>query len=444
MKLPVFSDKQILLLYFLILILLGTGLLLLPSSYKLGKLTILDALFTAVSAVCVTGLSTVATQNFSFSGQLILLSLIQAGGLGFITFSTLYLFFPGSRFSFTNTDIIQEYYGSEKIQQPKKIIQRIVFFTIFIEVLGMLILYPGMLRQGVEKPVFSSVFHGISAFCNAGFSLYPDSLIRFSSNPLVMTGISFLIISGGMGFMVLWNVFHVLKHPKKKRLRYHSKIMLLFSAILLFLGFLVFFLVERNSLFASLPLNKAVGAALFQSITTRTAGFNTVDQSGFSTPSYLFNLLLMLIGGGSGSTAGGIKVTTMFLLVLIFIKGIDDHGEITFLKRRINKDLLSRAGLYFLKALAILFISVFLISVFESFNWNSPAGLKEILFECVSALGTVGLSMGITSELSDLSQLVLIFTMFAGRIGLFTIIIPVVTPETVYNIRYPEAEVLIG
>jgi trk/ktr system potassium uptake protein len=443
-KQPVFSDKQILLLYFLTLIVLGTGLLLLPSSYLEGRLGVLDALFTTVSAVCVTGLSTVATQNFSFSGQIILLSLIQAGGLGFITFSTLYLFFPGSRFSFSNTAIIQEYYGSEQIQKPKNIIRRIIGFTLLIELAGMLIIYPGMLRQGVEKPVFSSVFHGISAFCNAGFSLYPDSLTQFSSNPVVMTGLSFLIISGGMGFMVLWNIFRVLKHPKQYKLRYHSKIMLLFTTILLLLGFIVFFLMERNRLFADMPLNEAAAAALFQSITTRTAGFNTVVQGEFSTPSYLLNLLLMLIGGGSGSTAGGIKVTTMFLLVLIFIKGIDDHGEITFLKRRINRDLLSRAGLYFLKALAMLFLSVFLISVFESFCWNSTAGFREILFECVSALGTVGLSMGITADLCDMSQLILICTMFAGRIGLFTIIIPAVTPETVYNIRYPEAEVLIG
>jgi len=301
-----------------------------------------------------------------------------------------------------------------------------------------------MLMQGVERPVFSSVFHGISAFCNAGFSLYPDSLTRFASNPVVMTGISFLIIFGGMGFMVLWNIFRVLKRPKQYKLRYHSKIMLLFTALLLLLGFIVYFLMERNRLFADMPLKEAAAAALFQSITTRTAGFNTVDQGGFSTPSYLLNLLLMLIGGGSGSTAGGIKVTTMFLLVLIFIKGIDDHGEITFLRRRISRDLLSRAGLYFLKALALLFLAVFLVSVFESFSWNSVAGFREILFECVSALGTVGLSMGITADLSDMSQMVLICTMFAGRIGLFTIIIPVVTAETVYNIRYPEAEVLIG
>ncbi len=438
------SDKQILLLYFLSLIFLGTLLLLLPSSFSEGRITPLDALFTAVSAVCVTGLSTVDTGSFSFSGQIILLCLIQAGGLGFITFSTLYLFFPGSRFSFSNMAIIQEYYGSEHIQKPERIIRRILFSTLILEVIGMVILYPGMIRQGVDRPLFSSVFHGISAFCNAGFSLYSDSLTRFSSNPIVMTGISFLIITGGMGFMVLWNVARVCRTRGRVKLRYHSRVMILFTPVLLTLGFVVFYLMERTRLFHSMSEIESVGAALFQSITTRTAGFNTVDQAGFSLPSYLLNLVLMLIGGGSGSTAGGIKVTTMFLLLLVFIKGIDDNGEITFLKRRINTNLLTRAGLYFMKALAILFLSVFLVSLFEALHWNSTAGFREILFECVSALGTVGLSMGITSDLSSLSQLVLICTMFAGRIGLFAIIIPVSSMDRAYNIRYPEGEVLIG
>ncbi len=438
------TDKQILFLYFITLIVLGTLLLLLPTSFQEGRISVLDALFTAVSAVCVTGLATVDTGSFSFSGQIILLFLIQAGGLGFITFSTLYLFFPGSRLSFSNMAIIQEYYGSEHIQKPERIVRRILFSTLILEITGMALLYPGMLRAGVDRPLFSSVFHGISAFCNAGFSLYPDSLTRFRGNSIVMTGISFLIITGGMGFMVLWNIARFVRSRGRIKLRYHSRIMLLFTLILLTLGFVVFYLIERNRLLLHMDGAEALGAALFQSITTRTAGFNTVDQAGFSLPSYLLNLVLMLIGGGSSSTAGGIKVTTMFLLILVFIKGIDDHGEISFLKRRISTDLLTRAGLYFMKALAILFLSVFLVSLFESLHWNSSAGFREILFECVSALGTVGLSMGITSDLSALSKLVLIVTMFAGRIGLFAIIIPVSSADRAYNIRYPEGEVLIG
>ncbi|QEN09743.1 hypothetical protein EXM22_17785 [Oceanispirochaeta crateris] len=441
---PQLSDKQVLFLYFLILIFVGTILLSLPSSYSAGSLRSLDALFTAVSAVCVTGLSTVTTGDFSLSGKIILLCLIQAGGLGFITFSTLYLFFPGSRFSFRNTAIIQEYYGSEHIQKPKNIIRSILGFTLIFELSGILIIFPGMVRQGVEHPFFSSVFHGISAFCNAGFSLYSDSLTQFQGNPQVLGGVSFMIVTGGLGYMVHWNLFKKVSHPGKVKLRYHSMIMILFTFILIILGFFVFYLLERHRLFSDMNTEDALMAALFQSITTRTAGFNTVDQSGFTAPSTLLNLVFMLIGGGSGSTAGGLKVTTTFLLFLIIIKGIDDHGEIPFLRRRISKELLNRASLYFLKAMVILILSVFLVSLFETIQLKNNIGFLEILFECISALGTVGLSMGITAELSDLSQLVLICTMFAGRIGLFAIIIPAVSPESVYNIRYPEGEVLIG
>ena len=443
-RIPALTDKQTLFLYFLILILLGTGLLMLPSSFNNGPLGFLDALFTAVSAVCVTGLSTVSTGDFSLSGQIILLFLIQTGGLGFITFSTLYLVFPGSRFSFSNMSIIQDYYGSEHIQKPERIVRRILAFTFLFELGGMIVLYSGMRYQGVEHPVYSSIFHGISAFCNAGFSLYDDSLTRFADNPVVLTGISFLIITGGLGFLVHWNIMQCLSPGRKKRLLYHSKIMLLFTPILIALGFLVYFLMERHRLFASMDLKEAVGAALFQSITTRTAGFNTIDQGGLSLPSFGITVFLMLTGGGSGSTAGGLKVSTMFLLSLILIKGIDDKGEIPFMKRRISQDLLNRASLYFMKASMILMLSVFMVSLFESVRWNSSIAFRDIVFECCSALGTVGLSTGITSDLTPWSQLALICTMFAGRIGLFAIIIPSVHSESVYNIRYPEGEVLIG
>jgi len=438
------SDKQILFLYFLALILTGFVLLMLPSSGKYHAIPVLDALFTAVSAVCVTGLSTIPTDQFSRSGQIVILFLIQSGGLGFITFSTVYLFFPGSRFSFSNMAIIQEYYGSEHIQKPDKIVRRILGATFLIELSGILIIYPGMVRQGVDQPLFSSIFHGISAFCNAGFSLYPDSLTRFRNNSYVMSGVSLMIITGGLGFMVLWNLFRKIRSPRKVRLRYHTKVMIICTGILLLFGLLCFYFIERQRLFNGMNTGEALRAAFFQSITTRTAGFNTVEQSGFSGPSYVLNLVLMLVGGGSGSTAGGLKVSTAFLLVLIIVRGIDDHGEIPFLKRSISNELLNRASLYFMKAVTILVASVFLVSLFESFRWSGSFGFDEILFECVSALGTVGLSMGITSDLGELSKLVLICTMFAGRIGLFSIIIPVVRPETIYNIRYPEGEVLIG
>lgn len=446
MKKSVLSDRQLLLFYFTVLILLGVLLLSLPFSYA-GRQPAhwIDRLFTAVSAVCVTGLATFPTTDLSRVGQIFLLILIQAGGLGYITFTTLFLFFPGARFSLRDSSIIQQYFGENQILQPRRIMLNILGFTFCLEFLGTVILYGGMLRQGVGHPFFSSFFHAVSAFCNAGFSLYPDSLTRFSANPIVIGGVSLMIVSGGLGFMVLWNLGKKIRYGKKVRLMYYSRLMLVLTPLFILGGFTFYLIQEWHDLFAHMTRGEAVLAALFQSITTRTAGFNTIDQGELSTPSLIATLYLMLTGGGSGSTAGGLKVSTMFLLTLILVQGVDDHGEVSFLHRRISRDSLNRAGFYFLKAMMILTISVLLISIVEESRWGGGFNFMQILYECVSALGTVGLSMGITADLQPLSKLVLIATMYAGRIGLFAIIMPQVYQSEAYrHIRYPKGEVLIG
>jgi trk system potassium uptake protein len=446
MKKTVLSDRQLLLLCFLSLVLFGFILLSLPVSYKNGSpASWIDRIFTAVSAVCVTGLATFPTSDLSRTGQIFLLILIQTGGLGYVTFTTLYLFFPGTRFSFRSSSIIQQYFGENQVLHPRRIMLNILGFTFGIEFLGGLLLYWGMISQGESAPLFSSLFHAVSAFCNAGFSLYPDSLTRFTGNFRVLTGISLLIISGGLGFMVLWNLGKKFRYGKKVRLMYHSRLMLVLTPLFLLAGFFFFFLEEWDGLLAGLPRREALGAALFQSITTRTAGFNTIEQGGLSHPSLIVTLFLMLTGGGSGSTAGGLKVSTIFLLTLTLIKGVDDHGEVSFLKRRISREQLNRAGLYFMKAITLLFLSVLLVSLVEEGGWGGQFSFIDILYECVSALGTVGLSMGITEDLHILSKIVIIFTMFAGRVGLFAVIMPqIYASEAQKYIRYPKGEVLIG
>jgi trk system potassium uptake protein TrkH len=441
-----FSDRQLLFLYFLSLISLGVFFLSLPFSYKNGQPVYwIDRLFTAVSAVCVTGLATFPTGDLSRIGQVFLLILIQAGGLGYVTFTTLFLFFPGARFSLRDSSIIQQYFGENQVLQPRRIMLNILGFTFGLECLGAIILYPGMVRQGVAAPGFSSVFHGISAFCNAGFSLYPDSLTRFSGNSLVLGGVSLMIVTGGLGFMVLWNLGKKLRHGKSVRLMYHTRLMLVLTPLFILGGFVFFLIQERFGLLEGYSGKDAVWAALFQSITTRTAGFNTIDQSQLSQPSLMVTLLLMITGGGSGSTAGGLKVSTVFLLALILTKGVDDYGEVSFLKRRISRDQLNRAGFYLMKAIMILFFSILLVALVEESRWGSGFTLTQIVYECVSALGTVGLSMGITADLQVLSKLILIFTMFAGRVALFAIIMPQVYDTEVQRyIRYPKGEVLIG
>ena len=237
MKKYKFSDRQLLFLYFLSLISLGVLFLSLPFSYVNGHAAPwIDRLFTAVSAVCVTGLSTFPTGDLSRMGQIFLLLLIQAGGLGYVTFTTLFLFFPGSRFSLRDSSIIQQYFGENQIMQPRYILLNILGLTFGLELFGALILYPGMLRQNVGSPAFSSVFHGISAFCNAGFSLYPDSLTRFSGNSLVLGGVSLMIVTGGLGFMVLWNLGKKLRHGKSVRLMYHTRLMLVLTPLFILGG----------------------------------------------------------------------------------------------------------------------------------------------------------------------------------------------------------------
>ncbi len=446
MKRQTLSNRQLLFLYFSSIILVGILLLSLPVSYRSGSpRPLIDRVFTAVSAVCVTGLATFPTEELSRTGQVALLFLIQLGGLGYIAFTTLFLFFPGLRFTFRDSSIIEQYFGDSRVLKPKRIIRNILGTTFFLELAGALILWGGMRRQGVDSPIFSAVFHAVSAFCNAGFSLYPDSLTRFSANPLVMGGASLMIVTGGLGFMVLWNLGGKLRNPGEVRLMYHSRVMLVLTPLFILAGFFFYLIQERTGAFSGMDAGEAAGAALFQSITTRTAGFNTVDQGDLSLPSLFITLFLMITGGGSGSTAGGLKVTTIFLLSLILIKGVDDHGEVTFLQRRISRDRLNRAGVYLMKAMAILFISILLILFVEDSPWGSSPGFMEILFEGFSALGTVGLSMGITPQLHILSKIILIFTMFAGRIGLFAMIMPPAYEQEVQKyIRYPKGEVLIG
>lgn len=446
MKKTILSDRQLLLLYFTTLILMGIFFLSLPFSYTRAQpAPWIDRLFTAVSAVCVTGLASFPSNDLSRIGQIFLLLLIQAGGLGYISFTTLFLFFPAARFSFRDSSIIQQYFGENQILQPRRIMLNIIGFTLGLELLGTVILYGGMRRQGVDNALFSSFFHAVSAFCNAGFSLYPDSLSRFSHNYIVIGGVSFMIVCGGLGFMVLWNLGKKIRYGKKVRLMYYSRLMLVLTPLFILAGFAFYLIQERRDLFASMSNGEAVMAALFQSITTRTAGFNTIDQGELSTPSLIVTLYLMLTGGGSGSTAGGLKISTMFLLTLILVKGVDDHGEVSFLRRRISRDNLNRAGFYFLKAMMILIISILLISIVEESRRGAGFSFMQIVYECVSALGTVGLSMGITADLQPLSKLVLIATMYAGRIGLFAIIMPQVYESEAYrHIRYPKGEVLIG
>ena len=435
------SGKLLFFTYFIFNILLGSLLLKLPVAWTGDSpIRYIDTLFTAVSAVCVTGLATVGTNEFSRFGQVIILFMIQAGGLGIITFSTIYLALPGSRISLQNSKIIKEYFIMDTKITPKDIIRAILTVTFLAEVVGMSFLLIAFVRADVQNPLFASLFHSISAFCNAGFSLFPDSLESFRDNSLVNATIAILIIVGGIGFMVIADINQLLK-GKKRRLRFHSKLMLIASALLIVVGAVIYGLTEWNGVLSDMETKDKFLPILFQSITTRTAGFNSIPQSDLSPVSKFFTLPLMIIGAGSGSTAGGIKVSTAFILFIILFKGVDDSGEIHLFNRRLTSDNLSRAALFFVKAVFILFISILLLFHFESGKGFSQL---DIIFESFSALGTVGLSTGLTSLLSPAGKLIIIMTMFAGRVGLFALIMPVHRSYKDRFVDFPKGEVLIG
>lgn len=435
------SGKLLFFTYFIVNILLGSLFLKLPVSWAGAEpLRYIDALFTSVSAVCVTGLATVGTHDFSRFGQIVILVMIQAGGLGIITFSTIYLALPGSRVSLKNSKIIKEYFIMDSNITSKDIIRAILTVTIVTELLGTIFLLIAFVDQGVKNPVFTSLFHSVSAFCNAGFSLFPDSMESFKNNWIVNGTVFSLIIIGGIGFMVISDIIQKI-NGKRKRLRFYSKLMLISTASLIFLGAIVYGCLEWNGAFASLASKDKFLPILFQSITTRTAGFNSIPQSDLSPASKFFTLLLMIIGGGSGSTAGGIKVSTAFILFIILFKGVDDSGEMHVFNRRLTSDNLTRAALFFVKAVFIVFLSIFLLIYFESGKGFSQL---DIIFECFSALGTVGLSTGLTSSLSITGKLVIIGTMFAGRVGLFALIMPMNIRSKDRFVDYPKGEVLIG
>jgi len=315
--------------------------------------------------------------------------------------------------------------------------------TLGIEFAGFIALLFFFIPMGLERPVFTALFHAVSAFCNAGFSLFETSLVSYSENAGFQIIIMFLIIAGGLGFMVEADLLRKIRRPDL-RLSFYTKIVLISASSLIIIGTLFYAGIEWNRALAHLGSpGKRIMGALFQSVTTRTAGFNTIPQENLSFPSQIMTSFLMLIGGGSGSTAGGIKVSTAFILFLTLLKGVDESGEIRFMKRRITSHDLSRTAIFFLKAISILFICILLLSIAEHPE-RSNFSFVSIIFESFSAFGTVGLSHGITSDLSFIGKLVIIVTMFAGRIGLFSMILPVARSIIGHEIEYPEGEVLIG
>lgn len=446
---------QIIGLGFLIMIFIGSLLLALPIASASGKATpYMDALFTATTSSCVTGLVTVVTgQHWSFFGQLIILIMIQLGGLGVVSFTTLLLIFSGKRIQLKQRLLIQEAYGFDTLTGLVKMVKKMVKGALIVEGIGslfyMIIFIP---RYGILKGVWNSVFMAVSAFCNAGMDLMgPDSLMGYVEHPLMNIVTMALIILGGIGFIVWWDVIDMVKrirHEKMgfqmawKRMSLHSKLVLSVTGILILGGTVLFFVLEYNNpqTLGSLSLGGKIWASLFQSVTLRTAGFASINQAGLTTASALTGCVFMFIGGSPGGTAGGVKTTTMALLVFAVLSMIRDKTDVELGRRRIDMTNIMK-GL----CVALLQVAFLMISTFALCCQETEASLMEIMYEVFSALGTVGLTMGITENLTFLGKIVIVLSMYFGRLGPITVAMILNKPENkkLLHRKFPEGKIYV-
>ena len=449
-RIKVKSSAYNLFIYFIFMAVIGSFLLSLPFCYNGEKIPFIDAIFVTVSAICVTGLSTVDMSVFSNAGFMILLLLIEAGGLGLVSFFTIYLTFASKKLSLVNRNIIKDYFTQEQQFEAKQIVKQIILFTLCIQILGSIFLSIFLYFNGEKKFIFYGIFLSISAFCNAGFSPYSDSLSRFSQNPAIILTLSFIIILGGLGFNVMSNVYYSLHKSKRRNkqiLTLHSKIVLTMTSVLIVLGTVLFYVFERKLAFKDMNFSSAFLNAFFESVTLRTAGFETVSQNSFSSHSSFVAKIFMIIGGSPGSMAGGIKTTTVFLMLLLAYKSANDKNFPSVFKRDISLESIDKATSIFIKAICFLCIMIgLLLWSQKDLILRGVFSSESLVFEAFSAFGTVGLSKGITGLLSSSGKILIMILMFAGRTGITFIAINSFGKEGEIKslTDYPKEDVLLG
>lgn len=438
------SPAQLIALSFAAAIAMGAILLSLPISHSAtGNITVVDALFTATSAICVTGLVVVDTgTDFSTFGKVIIMLLIQIGGLGIMTLGTMLALVSGRRIGFRERMRLQAQVNSLHIGGVVNLIRRIVLFVLVAEVIGALLLFTRFSQiEGTGRGLFYAMFHSISAFNNAGFAFYSDSLSSFVADPLINGIVMVLIILGGLGFTV---VFNLLTHLQKRHLApltLHSKIVLATTFALTVGGFIFVTIFEWTNVetLGKLTVEGKLIASLFQAVTPRTAGFNSVDYSQMRAPTQMLTLLLMFIGGSPGSTAGGIKTVTFFLLIGSAWTVSKGENVLNVFGRRIEFELIVKAGVIALFGLMISGAAVTVLA------WTEPhVNLFSLVFETISAISTVGLSLGVTAELSVVGKSILIMLMYIGRLGALTFALALIENRKAHTISYPAENVIIG
>lgn len=445
------TPPQLLILSFLGAIALGSILLALPQATKgAGSLPLIDSIFTATSATCVTGLTVTDTGGtFTSFGKWVIFSLFQAGGLGIMTFSTLFAVLLGRKIGFSESDVVKSTLDRRNILGLKKLIGYILAITLTFELLGAAVLFlrwSASADWGVMLTLERAVFHAVSGFCNAGFSVFSDSLTRFRTDPVINLTMISLIFFGGIGFIVIMDLLGLFVRGRRKRRRKMSlqaKIALSVSFFLIIMGAAAIMLFEKDNLLQAMSWPEKTMASVFQSVTARTAGFNTIDTGQLTVPSQLVLSFLMFIGASPGSTGGGIKTCTFLVIVVTVVSMMKARRRAGIFGRSIPKQIVRESLSIFFLASGWIFIFTILLTFFEK-GFASEGGLVKPMFEVFSAFGTVGLSTGITSSLSTPGKACIIATMFAGRVGPLTLALAVAFKERSDKYFFPEENIMVG
>lgn len=438
------NGVQVLVLGFLITIIVGTLLLMLPISSIARVVTNpLDALFTATSAVCVTGLITIDTGTYwSLFGQIVIITLIEVGGLGFMTFGTLFAMLLGKKITLKERLVIKESVNAFNIQGVVRLIRHIFLFTILVQIGGGILLsFAFIPKYGVIKGIYMGLFHAVSAFCNAGFDLIGKyrSLTYLNNNIYLLLVVSALIIIGGLGFYVWIDIY---KFRSRRKLAVHSKIVIMITSILLLGGTLLMLFVEYKNphTLLSMDFPHKIANSFFSTVTARTAGFNSIDTNLMTNGGKALTVFLMFIGGSPGSTAGGLKTATFGLIIITVISVVKGKEDTEAFGRSFSKEVVY-------KAFALLFIAVALVLVVTFVLCITQPGEKfiDLLFEATSAFATTGITTGVTQRLDTIGKIVIIITMYCGRVGPLTLAVAL-TKQTKKKkgYKYPEGKILIG
>ncbi len=450
---PRLKPQHVIILSFLCAITVGALLLSLPFAVPAGsRVTLVDRLFTATSAVCVTGLVVREPASWSPFGRVVIMLLFQVGGLGIMTFSTLFAVLLGRQVTLRENIVVKGAFGERGITNLKTLLFYIASIVFLVESAGALLLF--LRWRAIEDwsfatTLYHSVFHSISAFCNAGFSLFRQSFMEYSQDGVINTIMMSLIFIGGIGFVVILDLWNLRtkskdKRPIRFRISVQTKMVISVSLILILLGAAAIFFLERDNALADLNTSEGVLTSVFQSVTARTAGFNTLSIGRLATPTLVVLIFLMFIGASPGSTGGGIKTATFAVLIAAIWSMIKNKERVWIFKKTIPKTIIRKAIVICMLGLGWIFFFSFLLSITERETVYGLNYYLRLLFETVSAFGTVGLSTGITPLLSNIGKVLIILTMFAGRIGPLTLALAVALQEEKLLYSYPEEGTMVG